>query len=274
MVPAALSLNAIAHQIKTSQDEVRQIRPITSQFNNFDLPTAYEVAHIIHQVRLDEGAIPVGRKIGFTNPNMWSRFGVREPIWGYIYNTTVVSLSASREKCSLMKFAEPMIEPEIVFHFHTSPPATGDLSEILECVDWIAHAFEIVQSHFPGWKFQAADTIADSALHGTLLMGEPQKVDKLGPDLISALEGFSIALSCDGKICEVGRGANVLGSPLSAIMHLIDVLSKQTQYMPLQADEIVSTGTITTAISVQAGETWRTELEGIALPGLFVEFIV
>jgi 2-oxo-3-hexenedioate decarboxylase len=270
----ALDLNAIAHQIKTSQDELRQIEPLTSQLSNFDVPTAYEVAHIIHQARLDEGAIPVGRKIGFTNPNMWSRFGVREPIWGYIYNTTVVYLSANHEKCSIMKFAEPKIEPEIVFHFRSAPPAAGGLSAILECVDWVAHAFEIVQSHFPEWKFQAADTVADCALHGTLLVGEPQEVDKLGPELISTLEGFSIALSCDEKICEVGRGTNVLGSPLAAVMHLIGVLAKQPQYMPLQANEIVTTGTITPALSVKVGETWRTELEGIALPGLSVEFIV
>ena len=271
MVPA-FNLNAIAHQIKISQDEVRQIKPLTSELDNFDVPTAYEVAHIIHKARLGEGAIPVGRKIGFTNPNMWSQFGVHEPIWGYIYNTTVVYLSTSHEKCNLIKFAEPKIEPEIVFHFRSSPPAVGGLPEILECIDWVAHAFEIVQSHFPGWKFQAADTVADSALHGTLLVGEPQEVDKLGTDLLSALEGFSIALSCNGKICEVGRGANVLGSPLAAIKHLIDVLAKQIQYMPLQANEMVTTGTITTALSVKAGETWRTELEGIALPGLSVEF--
>jgi 2-keto-4-pentenoate hydratase len=45
-------------------------------------------------------------------------------------------------------------------------------------------------------------------------------------------------------------------------------------HMPLQANEMVTTGAITTALSINAGETWRTELEGIALPGLSVEFIV
>jgi hypothetical protein len=35
---------------------------------------------------------------------------------------------------------------------------------------------------------------------------------------------------------------------------------------------MVTTGTITTALSIRTGETWRTELEGIALPGLSVEF--
>ena len=264
--------HVLAHQMKVAQDEVRQIEPFTSQPIGFDVPTAYAVAHLIHEARVHEGAIPVGRKIGFTNPDMWSRHGVREPIWAYIYDSTVVRLYAQHQSCSISRFTEPMIEPEIVFHFHSAPPVGGDLPAILECIDWVAHAFEIVQSHFPGWKFQAADTVADGALHGTLLVGEPQAVDRLGPDPIAALECFSIALSCNGEVRETGIGSNVLGSPLAAIAHLIDVLANQPQYKPLQANEMVTTGTITTAQPIRGGETWRTELRGIALPGLSVRF--
>ncbi len=269
----AHDIRAIASQMKAAQDNGLQIEPLTSQLSGFDVSSAYAVAQLIHEARLDEGAIPVGRKIGFTNFDMWSLYGVREPIWAYIYDTTVVYLSTKDETCSIRRFVEPKIEPEIVFHFHSAPPVDGDLAKILESIDWVAHSFEIVQSHFPGWKFQAADTIADWALHGTLLVGEPQAVDRLGTDLIAALERFSIVLSCDRMVREVGRGSNVLGSPLAAIAHLIAVLGKQTRYMPLQANEMVTTGTITRALSIQAGETWRTELEGIALPSLSVEFM-
>jgi 2-keto-4-pentenoate hydratase len=266
-------IHAIANQMKAAQDGGLQIEPFTSQLSGFDVSSAYAVSHLLHKARLDEGAIPVGRKIGFTNPDMWSKYGVREPVWAYIYDTTVVHLSAKKEMCSIRRFVEPKIEPEIVFHFHSAPPVDGDISAILGTIDWVAHAFEIVQSHFPDWKFRAADTVADWGLHGTLLVGEPQTVDRLGPDLIAALKRFSIVLSCDGEVREEGKGSNVLGSPLAAIAHLIAVLVKQPQYMPLQANEMVTTGTITTALSIHAGETWRTELEGIALPGLSVEFM-
>lgn len=268
----APDFRVIARQMKAAQDERRQIEPFTSQLSGFDVASAYAVAHLIHEARLDEGAVPLGRKIGFTNPDMWSLYGVREPVWAYIYDTTVVRLSTGDETCSIGRFAEPKIEPEIVFHFRSAPPVDEDLPAILECIDWVAHAFEIVQSHFPGWKFQAADTVADWALHGTLLVGEPQAVARAGTDLIAALERFSLVLSCNGKVREVGRGTNVLGSPLAAIAHLISVLARQPQYLPLQANEMVTTGTITSALSIHAGETWRSELQGIALPGLSVEF--
>ena len=75
------NLRAIAQEMKAAQDEVRQIAPFTSRLSGFDDAVAYDVGHLIHQARIDEGAVPVGRKIGFTNPDMWSLYGVREPMF-------------------------------------------------------------------------------------------------------------------------------------------------------------------------------------------------
>ena len=64
----------------------------------------------------------------------------------------------------------------------------------------------------------------------------------------------------------------MLGSPLSAAAHLIAVLAKQPQAKALQAGELVTTGTLTRALPIRAGETWSTVLDGIALPGISVAF--
>ena len=176
----SLDLHALALEVKAAQDTMRHIRPITDRLPAFDLSAAYKVANFIHDARLAEGARPVGRKIGFTNPDMWSKFGVREPIWAYIYDTTVVQLTDTVATCSLSNFAEPKIEPEIVLHFHSTPRAEGGLRGVLDAIDWVAHGFEIVQSHYPGWKFQAPDTVADWALHGMLLIGPSLPLAQLG----------------------------------------------------------------------------------------------
>ena len=72
--------HTIAHEIKAAQDQCRQIEPFTSRLKDFSNAKAYAVAHLVHEMRLNEGAVPVGRKIGFTNPEMWSIYGVCEPI--------------------------------------------------------------------------------------------------------------------------------------------------------------------------------------------------
>ncbi len=273
IVKHTCNLHAIAQEIKAAQDEVRQMAPLTSRLAGFDEALAYGVAQLVHQARLKEGAVPVGRKIGFTNPDMWSLYGVRKPIWGYVYDATVVHVHGEHAICRLGGFTEPKIEPEIIFHFHTSPPTGGDVATIIASIDWIAHGFEIVQSHFPDWKFRAADTVADQGLHGTLLIGRQQPTDWFGPSLPEKLERFAVSLFRNDSLRETGTGANVLGSPLLAIAHLVAVLQDQPNCPPLQPGELVTTGTITTAQPVQAGECWRTDVRGIDLPGLSVEFL-
>ena len=269
---SSAQLQSIATQMRAAHDEVRQIEPFTSRIGGFDLDSAYAVAESMHRARVSAGAVPIGRKIGFTNFDMWARYGVREPIWAYVYEHTVTRLSGSDARCGLGRFAEPMIEPEIVFHFRTTPPLDADPAALLASVDWVAQAFEIVQSHFPGWNFRAADTVADWGLHGTLLLGEPVPVERIAPEPIEALRDFSLALACGDQVQEVGRGSNVLGSPLAALAHLNAVLARQPGATPLQAGEIVTTGTITTAHTVRPGESWRTTIDGIALPDVAVRF--
>src|SRR5262245_33386203 len=268
-----MNVQAIAEEMKAAQDLCMQIEPLTARVYGFDINAAYEVARLVHEERIREGATPVGRKIGFTNHDMWRAYGVHEPIWAYVYDTTVVHLPGSRGTCALGHFSEPRIEPEVVLHFRSAaPPGEKDPAAILACIDWIAHGIEIVQSHFPGWKFQAPDTVADWALHGTLLVGEPQGVERFEPDLVSQLERFIITLSCGGEVRDRGRGSNVLGSPLVAVAHLITLLAKQPHACALQAGELVTTGTLTVALPIRPDETWSTLFDGIQLPGILIAF--
>ena len=267
-------MNVIAGIVKTAQDQGQELEQITSRYPDFDASSAYAVADLVHVMRVAEGARAVGRKIGFTNPAMWPQYGVSNPVWAHLYDTTVVYLPETDgiQACSLHGFVNPKIEPEIVFHFHSTPPPGAGMAAVLACVDWVAHGFEMVQSHYPGWKFKAPDAIADWGMHGALLVGKRQPVDTLGANLQDTLAAFTLALSCDGQPIETGKGANVLGNPLQAVVHLMQVLETQLPHQPLRANELVTTGTVTSAYSVQAGQTWQSTIAGIALPGLSVTF--
>ena len=267
-----IDIRKIAMEMKSAQDECTQIAPITSRFPDFNIDDAYEVAQFIHGQRLQEGLIPVGRKIGFTNAKLWPIYGVAEPVWGYMYDKTVTQLGGAQAKCSIGKYSEPKIEPEIVLHFCAAPSKEATPLQLLECIDWIAPGFEIVQSHFPDWKFQAADTIADQGLHGALFIGERLTIDQLGDSVIQDIERLEIALSCDSMLCEIGHGKNVLGSPLKAALHLVSILSNQSDTIQIKAGETVTTGTLTTAFTINAGQTWSANLTGDLLPGLNIHF--
>lgn len=265
-------LQEIADEMYAAQLQGRQIAPFSTRCADFDLFAAYAAGQLIHQARLAGGAHPVGRKIGFTNPEMWAPYGVRAPIWSYLYDYSVSDLPTGGGSCRLAGLCEAKIEPEIVLHVHTPPPPGADLPAIAAAIDWVAHGFEIVQSHFPGWRFAATDTVVDGGLHAALLLGPRLPLGALAADPLAALEHFSLTLLRDGRQQAMGRGANVLGGPLQALRHLLASLGETPEQPPLQAGEMVSTGTITAAMPVQAGETWHTTLDGIALPGLTVRF--
>ena len=271
-MPACIDIDRLAEQVKTAQDQALAMTPITGRHPELDLATAYQIAQRVHALRVAEGAVPCGLKIGFTNPAMWTAYGVNAPIWGPLYAHTVVHVATSGAVCSLRGFVDPKIEPEIVFHFHKTPKPGATREDMLACIDAVALGYEIVQSHYPGWKFAAADATANWAMHAKLLVGPTVKPQDLGANAVVALMDFSVALACDGTVREVGRGSNVLGHPLQAAVHLAAVLAEQPQSRPLTAGDWLTTGTITAAYPIAPGQTWRAEVQGIPLANLSVRF--
>jgi 2-oxo-3-hexenedioate decarboxylase len=99
-------LLAIARAMKEAQDSAQRLLPFTSERAAFDVPTAYAAAKLLHEARVREGARPVGRKIGFTNYNMWTRYGVKQPVWAYLYDRTVRTVGSDCI-CRVGQFVEP-----------------------------------------------------------------------------------------------------------------------------------------------------------------------
>lgn len=261
---------AIAAEALAALDQHRQIAPFSARYEGFDLAAAYRAAAHVRAARSARGELPVGRKIGFTNRTIWAEYDVWAPIWGDVYDRTARDVPAAGDTFPLDGLAEPRIEPEIVFGLAKAPAADMDAAALLDCIEWVAHGFEIVQSIFPGWKFTAPDTVAAFGLHAALLIGPRHEVAPRRDEWLSTLPSFQIDLLCDGVIVDRGHAANVLDGPLAALRHLVEVLSNDPAQPPLAAGEIVTTGTLTRAFPIAPGQTWATALHGIALDGISV----
>ena len=262
--PTTLDVDAIAAEVLAALDAPRQIAPFSARAKGLTQEDAYRVTARLAALRKARGETPVGRKIGFTNRTIWPEYGVYAPNWGYVTDRSVRDLKGP---VSLAVFLEPKIEPEIVFGLGAAPAPDMDEAALMGCVDWIAHGYEIVQSIFPHWKFKPEDTVACNAMHGALLIGERHPFKPRAEQWRRELAAFTIDLYCDGVLADSGRGANVLDSPLLALHHLVGLLADDPVNPPLRAGEIVSTGTLTRALPIAPGETWYTQLRGIALAG-------
>jgi 2-keto-4-pentenoate hydratase len=244
------------------------VPPFTQRHPGLTPSAGYAAARALHEHRLSKGWKSVGRKIGFTNRTLWQRYGVHEPMWGTVYDRTLIRAEADRAVVPLEGLVQPRIEPEIAFRLK-SAPASADPQELLACIDWMAHAVEIVQCHHPDWKVTIADCTADNGLHGRLVVGTP--IEKV-PGLAEKLPLVEARLYKGANLVDEGVGANVLGSPLLALAHLVELLKRQPEAPPLAAGEIVTTGVLTDAHPVAAGDEWRTETAGLPLPGLKITF--
>lgn len=271
---ASTDADEIARAVLAAWERQRQIAPFSDADPAFDLEVAYAAARRVRETRVDRGERPIGRKIGFTNRTIWAEYGVYAPIWGPVYQSTVFSIDDLPDGFALTGLLEPRIEPEIVFRLARAPQAGMDDAQLLSCVEWVAHGFEIVQSVFPGWRFRAADTVAAFALHGALLVGPPREIGAAErATWLDALSRFGITLDVDGVTADRGLAGNVLGGgPLAALAHLVSLLDRGAESERLVAGEIVTTGTLTRALPIAPGERWGTDLDGIALDGISVAF--
>jgi 2-keto-4-pentenoate hydratase len=247
-----------------------------------DVPLAYATALAVRAARSAGGERPVGYKVGFTNRTIWPRYEVYGPIWGTVWNSTLRRGDASAPNegvLSLKGLCEPRIEPEVVFCLREAPPPDCSLAQLVAAVDWVAHGYEIVHTHFPAWKFTAAQAVADGGLHGLLLVGHPVKLDAgMAPEaVVASLAGLRIKLYGDGVLKDEGTGANVLDGPVQALLHFVNELRAIPGAPALQAGDVITTGTMTDAWPVAAGQTWHTAIEASGpvaggLKGLTVRF--
>jgi 2-oxo-3-hexenedioate decarboxylase len=232
----------------------------------FTVPQAYQRALAVRTLREHRGEQPRGFKIGFTNRTIWPRYNVYAPIWGTVWDTSL-SFCEGQGSLSLAHICQPRLEPEIVFGMKAVPAADATLDQLFNAIDWVAPGFEVVQSHLPGWTFEAADTVADSGLHARLLVGQCHPVLSVARDAAhfdALLAQAQVTLSLDGKAVDDGQGANVLDGPLRAMQHFVGELRRCPGAPDLRPGDVVTTGTWTDAWPLKPGERWQA---AFTLPG-------
>jgi 2-keto-4-pentenoate hydratase len=261
----------LANELIELHEHPRLVPPFSTRYPGLTPEAGYAAARQLHARRMASGWKLTGRKNGFTNRGIWERYGVNGPMWGAVYDRTLIFAQDNRARVPLAGLMQPRIEPEICFKLKSVPPRTRNPEAILGAIEWIAHSVEIVQCHHPEWRMTLADCIADNALHGRLIVGTPVEVHRIS-GLAAALPFLKVTLRRGDAVVDQGSGANVLDSPLLSLAFLVDILAQQEDSPPLAAGEIVSTGTLTDAHPVKAGERWSTDLHGFAVRGLSLDF--
>ena len=236
----------------------------------FDLPQAFAVAGRMRAARIARGDVPVGYKIGFTNRSIWPRYGVFAPIWGTVWRHTLHLLDGTSIRVDLAGLSQPRLEPEVVFGLKAMPRAGMDNAALAGCVEWVAHGFEIVHTHFADWRFRRGDCFADDALHGRLYVGPRVPIERF-TDPAAELRALQVELLRDGEVVDRGQASIVLDGPVDALRQWVEAMHAQPQHWPIRAGDVVTTGTITDAWPMAPGMRFETRLSDPRLAALTLE---
>ena len=253
---------AIAEEIAAARAAGGRLVPFTGRISGFGLAEAYQVAGIVACRRAARSPV-VGRKIGFTNPALWEKAGLTQPVWGSMFEESVTRTSPGGEPpiISMAGAVEPKIECEVVVVLRSAPERGDRGAAVARHVAEIGLGFEVVDSPYPGWNMRPADAVAAGGIHHGLAVGplvavtDPETTAAAMAELtVSMSRAPAEALSAAEHVAD-GAGRMVLGNPLDAVGVLAEMAADQGN--PLQAGEIITTGTLTRPLPVSAGASYR-----------------
>jgi len=255
--PMPMSAEAAQAAAHTLWDHRRRVAPLAALPEGCRPATAddaYAVQAALTALRgREEGARPIGWKIGATNAASRELLGVAEPFFGVLLTTATTDAPSSFAAADMFL---RVIEPEIALEIGADlDPAAApyDADAIRAVVRAVIPAIEIVDTPLAaGLKSGGLALIADGGAHGRWIRGKPVG-DWQGLDLIE----HRVTLSIDGALVREGRGGNVEGGPFAATAWLANALAARG--LALRAGDVVTTGTTTQPAPAAAGQSVRAD---------------
>ena len=228
--------------------------PVRDLIGDADQDAAYAVQSLGIERRLVDGRRIVGRKIGLTSPAVQAQFGVFTPDYGVLLDDMILG---DREPLDLSRFLQPRVEAEIAFVLGRDLDSpTTNVADVIRATEFVLPAIEVVDSRVAGWDIRIADTIADNASSGAVVLGTtPRSLDGLD------LTAVGMSLEHGGEAVSTGSGAACLGSPVIAVAWLARAVARHGR--PLRAGEVILSGALGPMVAVTAPGVYRARLDGL-----------
>ncbi len=230
------------------------IDPLIQRYPDLSITDAYAVQLAMVAHRIDAGQRVVGKKIGVTSKVVMEMLKVNQPDFGHLLSDMAHADGAA---ISLARFIAPRAEGEIAFVMASDVLGPGlTNAEVLRHIDCVMPCLEIVDSRIRDWQISIADTIADNGSSGAFVLGDRQA----HPAALD-LRNIGMVLQKNGEIVGTGAGAAAMGHPLTCVTWLANQLG--TFGIPLQAGEVILSGSLSIMFPVQPGDSIDMTLSGL-----------
>ncbi|KAA9155268.1 4-oxalocrotonate decarboxylase [Amycolatopsis acidicola] len=247
-------IDTAAEVLLAAEAERRDRGPITDEWPELDLETAYRVQKRLIEKKVAAGEHVIGVKLGLTSRAKQERMGIDSPLTAVL--TDGYALAAD-EPIPLDKLIHPRVEPEIVFVMGKRLAGPGiTAATALDAVESVHAGLEVIDSRYIDFKFTLPDVVADNASSSRFVVAGKA----LSPrDLDLALE--ACVLSVNGTVVDTATGAAVQGHPAEALALAANALASRGE--AIEAGQIVLTGGLTDAVFAHAGDQITAEFSNL-----------
>jgi 2-oxo-hept-3-ene-1,7-dioate hydratase len=252
MALSADQIRIAAERLHQAEKTRKQIRQLSLDHPGITLEDAYAIQQAWIDIKLAEGRVVKGHKIGLTSKAMQSALGIDEPDSGILFDDMFF---ADGGLVPSDRFIGTRVEAELAFvmkHRLAGPECT--MFDVLNATDFVVPALEILDTRIervdPVTKStrKSFDTIADNAANaGIVLGGRPVR------PLDADLRWIGALCYRNGQLEETGLAAAVLNHPATSVAWLVNKIASQG--LALEPGQVVLSGSFIRPIETRKGDT-------------------
>ncbi|MEM7208087.1 MAG: 2-oxo-hept-4-ene-1,7-dioate hydratase [Pseudomonadota bacterium] len=244
-------IKSVAKRLHEAERNRARIKQTSLEYPDITIEDAYAIQKAWVDIKLAEGQIIKGHKIGLTSRAMQKDAEIDEPDFGTLFDKMFF---ADGSAISAGRFLTPMVEVELAFVL--GKELSGDnvtVFDVLSATDYVTPAIEIIDFRNNGvdkgqtQTRKVMDTIADNAANAGIVLGgravKPMDVD---------LRWAAALLYKNGTIEETGVAAGVLNNPVNGIVWLAKKFAPFD--IALEPGQVVLAGSFTRPVRVSPGD--------------------
>ena len=253
---SVIDARLLALRLESAERSRTQIRALSIDHPEMTIADAYRVQEAWIDLKLSQGRMIKGRKIGLTSRAMQQAVGIDEPDFGILLDDMFYRNGA---QIPLSRFIEPRVEVEIAFVLST--PLSGPdctLAHVMEATAFVVPALEILDARMhridPESKRprRVTDTISDNAANAAVVVGD-QCFRRQSCDLAQVWA----VLRRNALVEETGVAAGVLGHPAHGIAWLANRLHQHGA--SLESGQVILSGSFTRPVDARASDTFHAD---------------
>jgi 2-keto-4-pentenoate hydratase len=241
----------LAQSLYQARESRAPIEPLTDSHPELSMWDAYAIQRQLIGL-LTRGGDSLGAfKLGLTSKAMQELLKVDRPDFSPVLESAIYRGDSTIDASC---FIAPRVEAEIGILLQADlagPDCTTE--DVLAAAAGAVAAIEIVDSRIRDWRIKLADTIADLASNGAIVISENVVPLDFDPRLIG------MVFTQNGQMVATSAGAAAMGDPLQAVAWLVNTLAEVDE--TLRAGTIVMTGALHAMVPATAGDEYVAEFD-------------